>query len=70
MAVTMDDQRGRVAVLAVDCPADRVGVGSVTMDTGVVAPGSFIVGVDASNDIIRWSLTVPRPSKTSSQLVR
>lgn len=37
------------------------GVGSVTMDTGVVEPGSFTIGVDASKDTIRWSLTVTQP---------
>lgn len=61
VAVSMDDQRGRVTDFLVDCPADRVGVGSVTTDPGVVAPGSFTIGVDASNDAIRWSLTVTQP---------
>ncbi|MGA5520002.1 hypothetical protein ACPCK2_27685 [Streptomyces pseudogriseolus] len=57
----MDSQQGRVADFSVACPADRVGVGSVTMDPGVVEPGSFTIGVDASKDTIRWSLTVTQP---------
>ncbi len=61
VAVSMDSQQGRVADFSVACPADRVGVGSVTMDPGVVEPGSFTIGVDASKDTIRWSLTVTQP---------
>ncbi|MFJ9669078.1 hypothetical protein ACIRPP_31485 [Streptomyces sp. NPDC101219] len=61
VAVSMDSQQERVADFSVDCPADGVGVGAVTMDPGVVKQGSFTIGVDASNDSIRWSLTVTQP---------
>ncbi|MGW6296316.1 hypothetical protein [Streptomyces sp. NPDC055058] len=57
----MDSQQERVADFSVDCPADGVGVGTVTMDPGVVKPGSFSIGVDASYHSIRWSLTVTQP---------
>ncbi|MFI0577619.1 MULTISPECIES: hypothetical protein [Streptomyces] len=59
--MTMDSQQGRVAEFSVDCPAGSAGVGSVTMDPGVVQQGSFTVGVDASNDSLRWALTVTQP---------
>jgi hypothetical protein len=58
--VTMAQQT-QVAAFTVDCPVGDAGVGSVTMDPGVVKPGSFVVGVDASSDGIRWSLTVTQP---------
>ncbi|CAL9657068.1 hypothetical protein SUDANB126_06846 [Streptomyces sp. enrichment culture] len=61
VAVTMDSQRARVAEFTVDCPAGSAGVGSVTMDPGVVQSGSFTVGVDASDESIRWALTVTQP---------
>ncbi|MEU2389005.1 hypothetical protein ABZ606_30845 [Streptomyces sp. NPDC012461] len=61
VAVSMDSQQVRVADFSVDCPAGGVGVGTVTMDPGVVKPGSFSIGVDASNHSIRWSLTVTQP---------
>ncbi|MFF8293153.1 hypothetical protein ACF068_28565 [Streptomyces sp. NPDC016309] len=50
-----------VADFAVDCPEGAVGVRSVTMDPGVVRPGSFTVGVDASGDTARWAPTVTQP---------
>jgi hypothetical protein len=59
--VTMESQQGEVAAFAVDCPAEAAGVGSVTMDAGVVCPGSFSVAVDASAETIRWALTVTQP---------
>ncbi|CAD5912155.1 MULTISPECIES: hypothetical protein [Streptomyces] len=59
--VTMESQGVRVAAFAVDCPVGDAGVGSVAMDPGVVRPGSFSVGVDASHDDIRWALTVTQP---------
>lgn len=60
--VTMRTQEEQeVAAFSVDCPAGNAGVGSVTMDAGVVRPGSFTVGVDASADDIRWALTVTQP---------
>ncbi|GGQ35569.1 hypothetical protein GCM10010233_61770 [Streptomyces pseudogriseolus] len=34
VAFSMDSQQGRVADFSVDCPADRVSVGWVTMDPG------------------------------------
>lgn len=58
--VTMS-QESQIAAFSVDCPADEAGVGSVTMAAGVVRPGSFVIGVDASADNIRWALTVTQP---------
>ncbi|MGW2090335.1 hypothetical protein [Streptomyces sp. NPDC001880] len=58
--VTMQQQT-QVAAFTVDCPAGSAGVGSVTMNAGVVKSGSFTVGVDASSDDIRWALTVTQP---------
>ncbi|MFJ9025410.1 hypothetical protein ACIRPU_36375 [Streptomyces sp. NPDC102259] len=54
-------QEAEVAAFSVDCPAGSAGVGSVTMAAGVVRAGSFTVGVDASTDDLRWSLTVTQP---------
>ncbi|WP_234439772.1 hypothetical protein [Streptomyces bicolor] len=54
-------QETEVAAFSVDCPAGEAGVGSVTMDPGVVRSGSFVIGVDASSDNIRWALTVTQP---------
>ncbi|MEV1065679.1 hypothetical protein [Streptomyces sp. NPDC050263] len=59
--VTMQSKETEVAAFSVDCPADSVGVGSATMAAGVVRPGSFTVGVDASSDAVRWALTVTQP---------
>ncbi|MFG2986295.1 hypothetical protein ACGFYQ_34425 [Streptomyces sp. NPDC048258] len=59
--VAMESQGSPVADFAVDCPAGSAGVGSVTMDAGVVQRGSFSVSVDASAENIRWSLTVTQP---------
>ncbi|WP_211362822.1 hypothetical protein [Streptomyces phaeoluteigriseus] len=59
--VTMQSQESEVAALSVDCPAGTAGVGSVTMGAGVVRSGSFTIGVDASSEEIRWSLTVTQP---------
>ncbi|MBT2674500.1 hypothetical protein J7E95_27575 [Streptomyces sp. ISL-14] len=59
--VTMWSQDAEVAAFSVDCPAGEAGVGSVTMDPGVVRAGSFEVAVDASADNIRWALTVTQP---------
>ncbi|MER8069333.1 hypothetical protein ABTZ59_13695 [Streptomyces sp. NPDC094034] len=61
VAVTMESQGARVAEFTVDCPVGSAGVGSATMDAGVVRPGSFTVGVDASHDDVRWALTVTQP---------
>ncbi|MET9835616.1 hypothetical protein ABZ078_41495 [Streptomyces sp. NPDC006385] len=58
--VTMS-QATEIAAFSVDCPAGEAGVGSVTMDPGVVRGGSFTIGVDASADNIRWALTVTQP---------
>ncbi|MFI8966470.1 hypothetical protein ACIGO8_30655 [Streptomyces sp. NPDC053493] len=59
--VTMDSQGYQVADFTVDCPTGTAGTGSVTMEPGVVRPGSFSIGVDASDDTIRWALTVTQP---------
>ncbi|MFF3485728.1 hypothetical protein ACFYXC_20995 [Streptomyces sp. NPDC002701] len=59
--VTMQSQGTEVAAFPVECPVGSAGVGSVTMDPGVVRPGSFTIGVDASSEEIRWSLTVTQP---------
>lgn len=60
--VTMwSQEEAEVAAFSVDCPAGSAGVGSATMAAGVVRPGSFTVGVDASADAVRWSLTVTQP---------
>lgn len=54
-------QQSQVAAFTVDCPSGSVGVGSVTMDAGVMKAGSFTVGIDASDESIRWGLTVTQP---------
>lgn len=54
-------QETEVAAFTVDCPVGEAGVGSVTMDPGVVRFGSFTVAVDASSENIRWALTVTQP---------
>ncbi|MDT0569050.1 hypothetical protein RM704_16490 [Streptomyces sp. DSM 3412] len=59
--VTMRSQETEVAAFSVDCPTGTAGVGSVTMDAGVVRKGSFTIGVDASSEEIRWALTVTQP---------
>ncbi|MEV6385213.1 hypothetical protein AB0M31_38075 [Streptomyces sp. NPDC051773] len=59
--VAMRSQETEVAAFSVDCPAGTAGIGSVTMDAGVVRTGSFTVGVDASSETIRWALTVTQP---------
>ncbi|MFF7361551.1 hypothetical protein [Streptomyces sp. NPDC008125] len=59
--VMMDSQGYQVADFTVGCPAGTTGMGSVTMDPGVVRPGSFSIGIDASDDTIRWALTVTQP---------
>ncbi|MEU9778098.1 hypothetical protein [Streptomyces sp. NPDC047968] len=61
VAVTMESQGDRVAAFLVDCPAGTAGVGSVTMEAGAVRSGSFTIGVDASDEGIRWALTVTQP---------
>lgn len=60
VAVTMS-QESEIAAFTVDCPVGGAGVGSVTMEPGVVHFGSFTVGVDASAQNIRWALTVTPP---------
>lgn len=59
--VTMESQQTQVAALAVDCPVDTPGHGSVTLPAGVVRAGSFSIGVDASSQSVRWALTVTQP---------
>ncbi|MEV0938043.1 hypothetical protein ACIBMX_28945 [Streptomyces phaeochromogenes] len=59
--VTMESQQVEVSAFSVGCPAGAAGVGSVTMEAGVVRPGSFSVAVDASSESIRWALTVTQP---------
>ncbi|MCX4625530.1 hypothetical protein [Streptomyces sp. NBC_01443] len=60
--VTMESNGvGTVAAFDVECPVGSAGVGSVRMDAGVVRPGSFTIGVDASAQTTRWSLTVTQP---------
>lgn len=59
--VTMDSQGHQVADFIVDCPIGTAGVGSVALDPGVVRTGSFTIGVDASDDTVRWALTVTQP---------
>ncbi|MFI2780809.1 hypothetical protein [Streptomyces sp. ALB3] len=54
-------QESQLAHFSTDCPVDGVGVGSVTLDAGVVKGGSFTLGVDASDEDIRWGLTVTQP---------
>ncbi|SED00197.1 hypothetical protein [Streptomyces sp. KS_5] len=58
--VTMS-QETQIAAFSVDCPAGKAGVGSVTMDPGVLRFGSFSIAVDASSDDVRWALTVTQP---------
>ncbi|MFI8404963.1 hypothetical protein ACIGG5_32570 [Streptomyces sp. NPDC085463] len=57
---TMESQGNHVADLAVDCPAGTTGIGTVSMDPGLVT-GSFSIGIDTSDDSIRWALTVTQP---------
>ncbi|MFJ3505486.1 MULTISPECIES: hypothetical protein [unclassified Streptomyces] len=57
---TMESQGNHVADLAVDCPADTTGIGTVSMDPGMVT-GSFSIGIDTSDETIRWALTVTQP---------
>ncbi|MDQ1035260.1 hypothetical protein QFZ75_001676 [Streptomyces sp. V3I8] len=59
--VTMQSQGTEVAAFPVDCPVGTAGTGSVVMEAGIVRPGSFSIGVDASSQNIRWSLTVTQP---------
>ncbi|MER5771859.1 hypothetical protein [Streptomyces sp. NPDC001985] len=59
--VTMESQQNEVAAFTVNCPAGASGAGSLTMDAGIVRPGSFTVGVDASAQTVRWALTVTQP---------
>lgn len=59
--VTMESQQVEVAAFTVDCPTEAAGVGSLTMEAGVVRPGSFSVAVDASAERVRWALTVTQP---------
>ncbi|MFD4034726.1 hypothetical protein ACFWVP_30520 [Streptomyces sp. NPDC058637] len=61
MDVTMESQGYQVADFTVGCPAGTPGTGSAVMDAGVVRSGSFTISVDASDDSIRWALTVTRP---------
>ncbi|MEU9605087.1 hypothetical protein [Streptomyces sp. NPDC048057] len=60
VAVTMSQQT-QIAAFTVDCPTGRTGLGSVTLDAGVVRSGSYTIGVDASTDSTRWALTVTQP---------
>lgn len=53
VAVTMESHQMQVAEFEVNCPVGSAGVGSVALDAGVVGPGSFTVGVDASQENIR-----------------
>ncbi|MFF5790371.1 hypothetical protein ACFY8P_36040 [Streptomyces sp. NPDC012693] len=57
---TMESQGHHVADLAVDCPAGTTGMGTVSMDPGMVT-GSFSIGIDTSDETIRWALTVTQP---------
>ncbi|MFF9869881.1 hypothetical protein ACF1G0_31535 [Streptomyces sp. NPDC013953] len=59
--VTMESQQVEVGAFAVECPAGGAATGSLTMDAGVVLPGSFSVVVDASAETVRWALTVTQP---------
>ncbi|MGW4231196.1 hypothetical protein ACWEF9_18180 [Streptomyces sp. NPDC004980] len=54
-------QQSQVAAFTLDCPSGSVEVGSVTMDAGIMKAGSFTVGIDASDESIRWGLTVTQP---------
>ncbi|MPY40273.1 hypothetical protein FNH04_10215 [Streptomyces phyllanthi] len=58
VVVTFDAGAEHVS-FPVDCPVDEPGQGAVTIEPGL--SGSFVVGVDASADTIRWSLTVVQP---------
>ncbi|MGW9441062.1 hypothetical protein [Streptomyces sp. NPDC055607] len=57
---TMESQGNPVAELTVDCPAGTTDIGTVSMDPGLVS-GSFSIGIDPSDDTIRWALTVTQP---------
>lgn len=59
--VFMESQQHKVAGFSVNCPVGSPGVGVAAMDAGVVQPGSFTVGVDASDESVRWALTVTQP---------
>ncbi|MFE0772838.1 hypothetical protein [Streptomyces sp. NPDC058861] len=57
---TMESQGDVVADLTVVCPAGSTGTGTVTVNPGRVT-GSFSIGIDASDDTVRWALTVTQP---------
>ncbi|MFE7415272.1 hypothetical protein [Streptomyces laurentii] len=60
--VTLSQQtQTQIASLTVDCPVGSTGVGSVTIDPGVVKHGDFFVWVDTSRDDIRWGMSVTQP---------
>lgn len=59
--VRMRSQEVQVAEFTVDCPEGSAGVGSATMDPGIVLPGSFSITVDTSAQDVRWALTVTQP---------
>ncbi|MGW0750757.1 hypothetical protein [Streptomyces sp. NPDC002587] len=61
LKVTMDSKGSEVAAFDVDCPVGSAGVGSASMNAGVVRPGDFTIVVDTSAQNIRWSLTVTQP---------
>lgn len=59
--VTMESQGYPVADFTVECPVGTPGESSVVMDAGVVRSGSFTIGVDASDERVRWALMVTQP---------
>jgi hypothetical protein len=61
VAVSMTQHDVEVAAFTVDCPVGSAGTGSQEMAPGVVVPGDFAVGIDASSDAIRWSATLVQP---------
>ncbi|MFC7931800.1 hypothetical protein [Streptomyces cinereoruber] len=59
---TMESQGNEVADLTVNCSVGTTGTGTgtVSMGPGMVT-GSFSIGIDASDDTMRWALTVTQP---------
>ncbi|WDN57522.1 hypothetical protein [Streptomyces clavuligerus] len=65
VVASMEYQQVQVARFTVDCPSGEAGTGAVTLDPGIVRPGDFTIGIDASAEHIRWSLAVTQPETTT-----
>ncbi|WP_223291124.1 hypothetical protein [Streptomyces avicenniae] len=61
VAVILAQLGAEVTAFDVECPVGSAGVGRRELAPGVVTSGSFAVGIDASSDAIRWSVSVAQP---------